>query len=125
MTILGQEVLTVTRASQETGEVGEWIDGVWSPAEVSTFTIYGSVQPVKTTEVSILPQAARVKGAEWLYTDLSVELHTVNLSWQTPPDKITREGGAEYEVHSVGDWTGHKAGVPHRVYALTRIGVDE
>lgn len=121
MTILGLEELTVARAS----EGGEWSSGVFVPAEITSLTVYGSVQPVKVTGTELLPQAARTRGAMWLYVDQHTELYTVDLSWQTPPDRVTRKDGKEYEVHGVGDWTQHKAGVPHRVYVLTEVGADE
>ena len=120
MTILGKEKLTVTRRT------GDYTNGAWVPVLDSTFTIKANVQPMPARQLEMLPEAARTKGAFICYADnRQTPLRVLDLTGKGMPDRVARADGRSYEVHSLGDWTSHTTGLPHRAYVLVEVGADE
>lgn len=120
MTILGTEKLTITRRA------GDFVNGAFVPVLDETFTIKANVQPMPARQLEMLPEAARTKGAFICYaSNRQRALRVLDLGGKGLPDRVARGDGRSYEVHSLGDWTSHTSGLPHRAYALVEVGTDE
>lgn len=120
MTILGLETLSVTRRK------GDYVNGAFVPVLDSVFTIRANVQPMPARQLELLPEAARTKGAFLCFADKrQTALRVLDLNGKGLPDRVARSDGRSYQVHSLGDWTSHTTGLPHRAYALVEIGSDE
>jgi hypothetical protein len=120
LTILALETLSVTRRS------GDYVSGKFVPVLDETFTIRANVQPMPARQLELLPEAARTRGAFMCFSDnRQRELRVLDQATKGLPDRVTRSNGRTYQVHSLGDWTSHTSGLPHRAYSLIAVGDDE
>jgi len=105
--ILGAKKYTATRAA-----AGSWSDGEYTPGASSSFAIKGSMQPMNSDEISLLPEGAREQAAWILLCDMKqTELALA--------DHVARDG-RDYLVLHVYDWSDHGV-LPYRSYALGEV----
>ena len=81
--------------------LGSYIDGHWVDSLDDTFTIQGSLQPLKGNELMLLPENRREIASYKVYTD--TELFTATKGSNQSPDRIILSDGA-YEVVRVEPW---------------------
>jgi hypothetical protein len=74
--------------------------GLYQPASVSTISIIATVQPAKSTDVMLLPEARRQVGSVVVYTKAKLNLPTEGGG----QGDIVVSGGSEYEVLAVDSW---------------------
>ncbi len=95
---------------------GSYVSGRWVAGSESSFTVEGSMQPMKPNELLLLPEGIRTKDVKKFYTD--VELQTANTKTQVVADQIDISGN-RYEVHGDADHnTGHSA---HNKVILVKV----
>lgn len=81
---------------------GSYVNGIWTAAAPTVFTIKGSAQPAGEN-VELLPEGVRERDAIVIYT--ATELLTTRSPSNTGgiADRVLF-GGRRYEVQNVDDW---------------------
>jgi len=99
------EVVTVHRRAP-----GSYVDGLWVPGAVTTFTTVASVQQPTMKQLQFLPEGERASDALMLYS--KKKLFTVGVPTGQEPDVVEYQGG-RYHVIAIGNWSayGHTDGV--------------
>jgi hypothetical protein len=79
-------------------EPGTFVNGDWVEGDYIAFVIQASVQPVKGSEMEMLPEGRRNSQAVKIYT--STKLNTVE---EANPD-LLQAFGSDFEIFSVEPW---------------------
>lgn len=93
-----------------THTAGRWVSGGYADS-----TIIASVQPVKSSELLLLPEGERTRGSVKVYSD--DDLRTADEPNKLPADRILWDG-YEWEVFWVDD---HQLGIAHSKAICLRI----
>lgn len=80
---------------------GTYTAGIYVPGAETLSTIRGSVQPLTTDELLLLPEGQRSRGSFKVYT--STELFTARESGKRKADQLDIRG-VLYEVQDVQSW---------------------
>lgn len=99
-----------------TGKAGGYVDGVYQPGTVTTFSAVMSVQPAGGKELLKLPEGQRTKTVMKGYTETA--LYTADQAASKKADVVTYEG-ALFEVQKVEPWGGN---LSH--YKVLMVGVN-
>lgn len=76
-------------------------EGRWQDFEPETVMVTGTVQPLRSEEISRLEDSRHIAEAIKIYTTSNVR--NMSLKEHTQPDTIIRNG-VEFEVYSSADW---------------------
>lgn len=96
------------------------VDGRWTEGTPSEFDVVCSVQPLRPSEASLLPEGRELKEALRIYSD--EKLNPADERAQTNSDlvDVTGVGDAfEYEVLSVAPW--QNAIIPHYKTIILKV----
>lgn len=74
--------------------------------------------------VQLLPVGARTSAKFMVYTDDKQPELRPTVPGQSASDLIAY-AGRDFKLFELGDWTSHKAGIPHRAYVMVEVGADE
>lgn len=93
---------------------GSLVDGIYTEAAGTPYTIQASVQPANARDLQTLPEGRRLSKAYRLYSDSSMN----SLQTTQNPDRVTL-GDGEYEVVTKDPW--QNGVVPHYKYIVVRL----
>jgi hypothetical protein len=93
---------------------GQYVNGYWQEGAGELFQIKASVQPMRGTEMEMLPEGRRQSQAVKLYTN--TQLQTVD---DSNPDTL-QAFGSSYEVLSVEPWQSNV--LSHYKVTAVRVG---
>lgn len=105
--MLGARKYTVTRTAAGSPSGGHYVAGA-----TSTFSVKGSMQPMDSDRLELLPEWARTEAAWILLCDKRQSTLAVG-------DRVARDGHS-FLVHEVMDWSDHTP-LPYRSYALGEV----
>ena len=97
---------------------GQYVDGRYVPGETKTVTIFPSVQPLKASEIKMLPKGRLNVESIKIYTELRMFI-----SDEKNNKKATKVlyDGKNYEVHMVENWA---IGTDIKHYKVVALKID-
>jgi hypothetical protein len=94
---------------------GAYVDGVWVEGEAQIVGIMGSLQPLRPTDLQLVPEGRRDSAKFRLYTDQ--KLVTTKEGSQNPD--IVSIDDSDFEI--IGEAIWQNGVIPHNIYILGRM----
>jgi hypothetical protein len=115
--LLGADTYTATRYT-----VGTYVNGDWSHAVDSTFSVYGTFRSISPDEQQPKSEGIRSKQRANFYTE--AVLHVASVESKQRGDSIVIEG-LTYEVVGGENNTKHRRRLSHWKYEIEKVDLSE